>query len=595
VMSCRSLTQAALPTDVGIYVLLIALLLAIRRALDCLRVWRGRLALEPRSFTWVSTADIQKKMDSRPGHAWFGWGFQWGREHAQRLYDLEKLNVARLRIPLLGLWRYLRRTKLVAKGSPLMHGVGGDEHDIYVPLAQLQGHVYCPATTSAIKTSLLKLLAVQAIRRTPNETVVILDPKGGTDVLDLIRAECKALGRDFAFFHRAFPKESVRLDPLATWSQTSEVASRIAALIPSEGASDPWSAFGWRVLDIVVAGCVATHGERPTLKTIRRYVEGGVDQLLHTTLIKHFEAQGMDWRAAMRPYLAGAERSKRPSPAPPPETLALVELYKAESQEQQGIGPIDGLISMFSHNREHSQKMLASLIPILTMLTTGDLGELLSPDRNDPTDLRPILSAASIADSGAVVYLGSDALSNAVVAYAFSSIFMADLAAHAGARVNLGISEPRVNLFWDEANESVNIPSIQILNKARSAGYTVIFFSQTVPDFVAKLGSEALARQVLGNANSLVVGRTKDGITSQYVLENFGKTWISSEQSQHGTSAPANGLPYNFSGSYGSRQTDSLIEVVPPEALGRLPDLEYFASFSGSTLVKGRIPLVRSV
>jgi conjugal transfer pilus assembly protein TraD len=249
---------------------------------------------------------------------------------------------------------------------------------------------------------------------------------------------------------------------------------------------------------------------------------------------------------------------------------------------------------MFQHNREHAQKMLASLIPVLTMLTAGDLAGLLSPDRQDPTDTRPILTGAGIADSGIVLYMGLDALSEAVGAYAFASIFLADLAAHAGARFNLGVSEPKVNLYVDEANEAVNVPFIQLLNKARSAGYHVVFLSQTFPDFVAKLGSEALARQVLGNANSIIAGRTKDGVTAEYVMENFGKTVVTSFQDQQGTNTVVGGEILNFSASFGDRQTDTPTDIVPRDALGSLPDLEFFGSFSGRPLVKGRIPLVRA-
>jgi conjugal transfer pilus assembly protein TraD len=596
VLGMSALNAHSLPGDVTGVMCVVGGLLGTWRMVQALLVWRHRLALEPRALQWMSSDAVHEKMNLKPGHVWFGWGFQWARVHAQRLYELEQSEPAHLHIPLHRVWGYLTGRAVVAKGSAHLHGVEPVEEDIYVPISDLQGHLFVPAATGTIKTQLLKLLAVQAIRRQPRETVVVLDPKGDRQLLELMRVECRAAGReqDFAFFHRAFPRESVRLDPLATWSHTTEIASRIAALIPSESGTDPWSAFGWRVLDIVVAGCVAAHGARPTLKTIRRYLESGVDQLLHTTLTKFFEAQGIDWRTQIESHVRSAARAKRSNSDTPLETVALVSLYKSEYQKSQGNSTIDGLISMYEHNREHFQKMLASLIPILTMLTSGELAGLLSPNREDPNDSRPILTAASIADSGAVIYIGTDALTDAVVAQAISSIFMADLAAHAGARCNLGVSEPRVNLYWDEANESVNRPAIQILNKSRAAGYIVVFLSQTVADFIAKLGSDALARQVLGNANSVLVGRIKDGLTAEYVLENFGKTIVSTTQVQHGTSTVSRGELLNFSGAYGARETDTREDLVPQEALGRLPDLEYFASFSGGRLVKGRIPLVRS-
>lgn len=590
------LSKDALPPDVLWGVSFFATFMALTRSLQALHVWRHRYALEGRGIDWIGSAQVHAKMRAKPGFVWLGWGFEWTRVHAQRLYDIERADVDRLRVPGARLWAWLRGSPPRGKGNPLLHAVQPVERDIYVPLSDLQGHLFVPATTGAIKTRLLSLLAVQAIRREPHEAVVVIDPKGDTQLRELIRAECRAAGReqDFAYFHPAFPQESVRIDPLANWIRTTEVASRIAALIPSESGNDPWSAFGWRVLHAVVEGCVATHGERPTLATIRRYVEGGVDQLLHNTLVKRLEEEGIDWREAIQPYLRNAEhpgRNKQQSGSR--QTLALVEFYKKQYRRPNGVDPFEGLISMFEHNRDHAQKMLASLIPVLTMLTAGDLAGLLSPDRNDMADARPVLNGASIVDSGAVVYIGLDALSDAVVASAISSIFMADLTAHAGARFNLGVFEPSINIFVDEANEAVNVPFIQMLNKARSAGYKVVFFSQTFSDFVAKLGSEALARQVLGNANSIIAGRTKDRVTAEYVMEDFGKTVLLSVQSQQGTNTVVDGKFLNYSGSYGHRLTETQSEIVAPEALSRLPDLEYFASFSGSRIVKGRIPLVQ--
>jgi conjugal transfer pilus assembly protein TraD len=583
------------PLPLGVAIV-VSVGLAAQRMIQTFAVWRIRFALQGRGIDWISTERVYAKMNAQPGHVWLGWGFEWSRIHAQRLYDLQKLDSRRLRVPFASLWERWLRRGTPAKGNPLLHGVEPEEHDIYVPLADLYGHVFVPAITGAIKTRLLALVAIQAIRRPGREAVVVIDPKGDAQLRDLLQAECKAAGRggDWATFHPAFPQESVRIDALASWTRTTEVASRIAALIPSETGHDPWSAFAWRVLHLVVEGCILTHAARPTLKTIRRYVEGGIDQLLHSTLVKHFEEEGTDWRAAIEPYLRNIGRYNRPSPTTNNETVALVAYYQSERQQPTNVGPIDGLISMFAHNREHSQKMLASLIPILTMLTAGDLAGLLSPDRTDDADSRPILTGESIVESGAVVYMGLDALSDAVVAFSIASIILADLTAHAGSRFNLGIQEPRINIYIDEANEAVNVPFIQLLNKGRSAGFSVMFFSQTFPDFVAKLGSDAMARQVLGNANSIIAGRTKDEMTAEYVLENFGTTILSSVQEHQSTNTAVEGQPLNFSASYGDRKSDVPSDVVPREALGGLPDLEYFASFSGRPIVKGRIPLVRS-
>lgn len=588
-MSVWVMTSNSLPAGPFWYVLGISLIRFAQRLLVATRIWRRRFNLTGKPIEWITSEDLIAKMASRPGFVWLGWGFDWTREHMQRLYEIEKLDMRRILLP-----EWLTGGPKPDKGSALLHGVELEEQDIYVPVHELAGHVFVPATTGAIKTRLLALLAVQAIHRHPRETIGIIDPKGDVELRRLIEAECVRAGRaeQFAYFHPARAQQSIRLDPLRNWTRTTEVASRIGALVPSESGNDPFSAFGWRVCHLVAEGCVETLGERPTLSTIRRYVEGGVDSLLHNSLVNMLEKEGTNWRTAIEPFMKQVKRYKRPSPTTPDETVALVAYYKQERQENSGNSVINGLISMFDHDREHAQKMLASLIPVLTMLTAGDLADLLSPDRTDAADPRPILDGAKMIESGTVLYMGLDALSDSVISTSIASIFLADIAAHAGARYIAGISHPEVNVFVDEANEAVNVPFIQLLNKGRSAGFRVTFFSQTVPDFIAKLGNEAMARQVLGNANTLIAGRVKDKVTSDYVMESFGKTILQHVRMTQTTTPATNGEVFAHGTSYGTQVQELLSELVPPEQMGRLPDLEYFASFSGGAIRKGRIPLV---
>ena len=551
-------------------------------------VLRRRTKLAGKPVEVISTADLERK--TRPGQVWMGWGFEWRREHRQRLYELEKRDANGLQV-----LPWLRHGAKPKKGNPLLHGVGIKERDIYVPVEEFAGHMFVPATTGAIKTRLLAMLAVQAIHRQPRESVLVVDPKGDSELRDLIRSECTRAGRaaDFAYFHPAQPTESVRLDPLHNWTRTTQVASRIGALVPSESGNDPFSAFGWRVCYLVAEACARSSRERPTLTTIRRYVEDGVDLLLHRVIAQELGDRGIDWRKAIAEDVAKLKerRGRRPNEGTPVETVALVTYYKQVSQAWKRSALMDGLMSMYDHNREHSQKMLASLIPVLAMLTASDLEGLLSPDRSDPKDLRPIVDGAKIVESGMVMYMGLDSLADQTIANAIASITLADLASHAGARYNEGLSEPKINIFVDEANQAVNAPFIELLNKGRAAGVRACFFSQTVSDFVAALGSEALAHQVLANANSVLVGRVKGKTTTDYASQAFGMSVLETARVHEGTQ-PQSDEVVGHSASYGRAVNETMSELVPPEQLGRLPDLEYFATYAGGAVQKGRIPVV---
>jgi hypothetical protein len=97
---------------------------------------------------------------------------------------------------------------------------------------------------------LFRLLIAQAILR--GESVLIIDPKGDREMLEIAKETSKMVGRAFYYFHPAYPKESIRLDPLHSFSRASELASRLAALIPSETGSDPFKAFSQKSLDNIV-------------------------------------------------------------------------------------------------------------------------------------------------------------------------------------------------------------------------------------------------------------------------------------------------------------------------------------------------------
>ncbi len=77
------------------------------------------------------------------------------------------------------------------------------------------------------------ILISQAILR--GEAVIIIDPKGDKEMWTMHDA-CEAMGQPerFVSFHPAFPEESVRIDPLRNFTRVTEIASRLAALIPSE-------------------------------------------------------------------------------------------------------------------------------------------------------------------------------------------------------------------------------------------------------------------------------------------------------------------------------------------------------------------------
>ena len=382
---------------------------------------------------------------------------------------------------------------------------------------------------------------------------------------------------------------------MRNFTRTTEIASRIASLLPSNsGNSDSFTAFAFRALNLVAQGLLET-GERPSIKQLNYYIQGGADALLVKAIEAHANRVDPNWKASADPFIAKAKagKGKKMETITNPDWLGIIDWYRTTwSNELNGSEGIDGLLSLVEHNRMHFSKMIASLIPVLNMLTSGELGDLLSPNEKDASDHRPILDTSTIIAGKHVLYVGLDSLSDAIVASAIGSIVLADFASVAGMIYNSGKKYGRISMFVDEAAEVVNLPFIQILNKGRGAGFQVVMATQTLPDIVARLGDESRARQVIGNCNNLITLRIKDGETQKFVVETFGQTYIKTVQQSISSGMNSAENVVNYSGNNGQSLTFGEHELFPQHLLGHLPNFHYIASIAGGRVIKGRLPII---
>jgi conjugal transfer pilus assembly protein TraD len=540
-------------------------------------------------LSFMDLGELKKKVDHpKKGYReqlWLGFGFEWGQTHAQRVYEINKRSMQG-DIEKQVQHKFGKEKAHKMMGKPWIHGVEPNEVEIGLPLEHLNGHTIVFGTTGSGKTRLFDLINAQAIMR--GETVLIIDPKGDKELmLNAFRA-CVIAGRPEAFmnFNPAYPSLSVRIDPLKNWNRSTELASRIKDLITSDADTDPFAQFSWMAINNIVQGLIDT-GTRPNFKRLRRYIEGGPAKLLARALSNHFDDCVTDWRAALASKLQKAKDGEA-------ETRILVSFYKNNVQEHHPKQSLDGLSRMFEHDKAHFGKMVASLEPILNQLTSGELGDLLSPDEEDIHDLRPITDSARMINSGQVVYIALDSLSDSTVGSAIGSIMLADLTAVAGDRYNYGVDNTPVNVLVDEAAEVINKPLISLMNKGRGAGFRVCIASQTFPDFTARLGDESKARQVIGNANNLIGLRTKDDLTQEFITTPMGDTIIRQIMHTQNTTAIDDSNPTSFSGGYGERLIEAEMPLFPGSMLGNLPNLEFIASISGGKVFKGRIPIITS-
>jgi len=582
--------QAASSTVVVNMVLALAILcagMAFVRGKAAIRILTLRASLSGRAIEFMTQAQL-RAVARDPQVVYFGKGFEWLPKHTQRLYDLQRIALRGV-VASPWLMRLLGK-RIVAQpeqeiGQPYIHGVEPTEKNVTRPLANLQGGTKIVGSTRTGKGVLLTHLGAQAVYR--GDCVIVIDPKNSHRLRDNIRYACEQ-GREpdtFLEFHPAFPEKGIRLDPTYNFQKVTELASRIKALLPPsrEGSFEN---FAWDAVNVVCQACVALE-DRPNLLKIKRYIEGGIEPLLLASLQRHFtEHAPPDWRDRLREFRPPRNRNAPPASD---ELAAMVHYYETEIARAARSLVIDSQVRVFKHPREHYQRIIASVIPILNSLTSGALGRSLAPDPFDPADQRPIFNLDRIIRGKHVLYLCLDALPDAQVAGAIASLFLSDLAAYLGMRYNLGQSEPRISLFIDESASCLSLAAIEIANKGAEAGCNLYLAMQTFADLAARLGSQDVARQALGNLNNMLAFRSIDRDTQQYIAEMFGMGSV--QQVKHGIVGHIDDHVPDFSAGYSRQLSETEVERIPLHVLSELPDCQYFASLGGR-IYKGRVPIL---
>ena len=583
----------------------------VKRLTEAWTIWNRKLALLGKTLEFIDAVKLKEQMDKKRvknpktglfeyKEVWLGWGFSWKREHSQALYDFKFLEILDFMPPKWFCDLYGKVFDVATKedlGAPWIHGVEPKEEELYLPVQFFNGHTLICGVTGAGKTRLFDLLVMQAVLR--GDTVIVIDPKGDKEMRERTEYACKIAcelsGRvnSFRFFHPAFTAQSVRIDPLKNFGNITELASRVSALIPSESGSDAFKSFGFRVLNAIAEWLVET-GVSPTLKRLKKYIEGGPESLLENNLVLHLSNNIANWVSRADVYIQRAKDGsyKSPSPQATHRLLGLVAFYQLEATKESNSETVDKLINMFQHSREHFGKMIANLLPVLDMLCSGELGKLMSPDPDDLSDDREILDSQQIIAGNGVVYMGLNSLSDSTVASAIGSIMLADLAATAGAIYNYQTDKKRVCIFVDEASEVVNDPFIQILNKGRGAGFQTTVATQTIADFYTRLGSQDKGSMVLGNFNNYIAQRITDRVTQEFIMEKFGEVYIESIEHSIGSSGKSDDNGSDFSANEGAKLKKELLPKIPVDIFGQIPNLQYFGLLVDGRLVKGRLPIV---
>ncbi|MCU7370025.1 hypothetical protein PEC18_03860 [Paucibacter sp. O1-1] len=117
------------------------LLMAVRRFVQAARVLRLRGSLGGQRIQILGAAELAR-LCSDQSQVFLGFGFEWRPVHAQRLYELAKVDYREFAVPI-WLQRVLGQGHAAQPdaeiGLPYIHGVEPREHPLHRPLQNFEG------------------------------------------------------------------------------------------------------------------------------------------------------------------------------------------------------------------------------------------------------------------------------------------------------------------------------------------------------------------------------------------------------------------------------------------------------------------------
>lgn len=580
------------------------------------RLLKYKLALAGKDVVIMPTSTLQKALPKLGNNLWLGWGYRWEPRHTQRAYEIRKRDLDEIYPPMWWLKRMgIQNDPRQAKGLPWVHGLDMKESDVLLPFESLKGHCAIIATTGAIKTRLAALVIFQLALR--GDCVIVIDPKGDKDLREICRQAAVLAGHPerFLMLHPAFASQSVRLDLVKNWDQVSQVSSRITMVLDAQD-SDNFKEFCWMAVHRITNG-MKYIGRRVSLYNLKTAMESrvSVEKITEQALTKFFQEECPQLLESIEKEINAANSGGRKPPnknvveTSSAKLSAMIKVFQTdvpESKEEAVVAglpmkpeEVRGLVAILEANKEWFGKMIVSITPLLTKLTTDDLRGLLSPDYEDINDTRPIMDGKRLVEGNHILYMGTDTLADESVGKAMSTMMLAELSSVAAEIYNHGLNgdtgeEPRrVHVVVDEWGDAACAPLIQQANKGRGAGFFIWALGQTFSDLVDKFaGNTARARRFIGNMNNLIVGATQDPDTMDLIIDKLGETSITIKSQSSGMGSKTEDVGLEFSANQSESVSEQTVEIFPRSLLPQLQDLHYIGFFNRGELIKGRIPVI---
>lgn len=618
-----------IPDAVGLVVGILAILIGIHDALDGYRILKYRRGMNRVRPFVVDT----NKLPKHEHHLYIGHGFEWAQQHTQRYLDTfdkkyrpfinrrefkfaRRIEEALDGYPVINiLSKFLRKTWVVnpyPPKSPLggdigLNGVEEKHKPIVINRADRLQHTYLAGSTGTGKTEAMEILITQDIHRKSRDAVIVFDPKGSSSLLKTVYAEAGKAGRldDVIVFHLGFPEISAMYNATGNYSRITEIASRLANQLPSEGNAVSFKEFGWQTINLIIRASEEV-GSPATLASIRDNVNDIGPMYVKYVHIKLDGLYGSDWNESFLSELNDISEADKKNTSRVPERTeeerATFNLLKNTRFEIKDDSLLDDLQSVYRMGTQHHMKLVASVRPLLEKLTSGQLELLMSPTEEEIRRGRKLLDWEQVIRQRSIVYVGLDAMADFPVAQATGNSMLGDLVSN-GSRIykhgtfgNIPGGEEETVTTWlylDEVDALVGGDLfLPLINKIRGANIGIVAASQSVQDWEVALDSVAKQKVVVGNFNNLIMFRVRNVETAKLISEQapmVSVLQLTEITSAHDTDNMLDGTLFKSTNE--DRATDLKVEMITDPMVMALPTGQAFASIEGGNLYKVRFPL----
>src|SRR3990167_2856660 len=527
-------------------------------------------------------------------YLYIGCGFRWKPIHRQRLSLLSAVENQ----------KYIRlKNSILIGGKPWIHGVGSDkEKSIYLNQFNRNSHECVFGMTRVGKTRFLSIKVNQDIRN--GEAILVIDPKGDFEVLQDMYCAVKASGRmdDFIVAHFGFPEFSAKYNPLSSFSNVSEVASRVTSAISSTGEGKTFKDFAWQYVN-VVAQCLHELNEPINYKTITFYIKRP-EILLNTYVDKIFPHIEQNYAKEIQEIIDehDSRTDKNGNPLEPMKRSAAIKRYLTnyieshinDTASKLMDSVIVPLYNAATLDKTYYDKITAGIGPVLDKINQTSAQGVFSFDDNQQL---PIIHLENILAKKQIVYIGLDSLTNQDMAEAVGQAIIADLVSLCGRIYTRGgANQSSLCLHCDEFSNIVRDEFVNLLNKAGGAGIKVSAYTQTINDLGAAFSGNAdKAKMLMGNFGTLTMLRVSNEDTASLFTRCVEQVKTRSTL----PSTMSNDLSKNQNKElFTTHNTYQILEenrsLVEINDLFSLPKGQAFVMTNGGEIYKIRIPLPKN-